>query len=158
MTRRYAEGTTVGSEKSLAEIRGLLARAGATHFAFGEEPERGIVQFALAGRHYRFTIQKPKAKELEVEYERTRRPGMRASYLIDFDGRVDAEWRRRWRARLLWLKAMLEFAEHEPGAFAEAMMANTVLPDGRTLGSIAAPQIDAAYESGRMPALLGDGR
>lgn len=148
---RYAEGTSVPAERSIQEIRTLLMRAGATHYAFGEEPERALIQFAFGGRHYRFEVRRPTAEQIAKRFNQ--RPVGN-----DWRPRIEAEWRRRWRARLLWIKAQIEFAEAEPGALAEAMLANLVLPDGRTMGGWAGPQIEAMYESGGMPALLGDGR
>lgn len=147
--RRYAEGTTVGVDNTLQQIRKLLLGAGANHYAYGEGPESAGIQFALNGLHYRFTVRRPTWAEL---YDRYSVPSR-----VDQSRAVDDEWRRRWRARLLWLKAMVEFAEVEPSAFAEAMLANAVLPDGTTLGSWAVPQIEAMYESGTMPPLLGTG-
>src|SRR5258708_2375284 len=123
---RYAEGTTVSVDRTQGEIRQLLLRAGATHYAVGEAPEKAMVQFALGGRHYRFEVIRPSIDDVQGFYSRTPTNG--------WNWAVDAEWRRRWRARLLWIKAQIEFAEGEPGALEEAMLAHLVLPDGRTLG------------------------
>lgn len=147
--RRYAEGTTVGVDLTLQQIRKLLLSHGATHYAFAEGPDFGAVQFALDGLHYRFTIKRPTWAEL---YDRYSVPSR-----VDQTRAVDDEWRRRWRARLLWLKAMVEFAEVEPKAFAEAMLSATVLPDGTTMGAWAVPQIESMYRDGAMPPLLGSG-
>ncbi len=140
----YAKGTTVPVSRSIDEIRSILLKAGATHYAYGEDPEQAAIQFALDKRHYRFTVRRPTE--------------LRAKAGWSSDARIDAEWRRRWRARVLWVKAQIEFAESEPAAFHEAMLAHLVLPDGRTLGGWAEPQIGEMYERGGMPPLLGDGR
>lgn len=146
MTGTYAQGTKVPVDRSVDEIRRILVKAGATHYAYGEDPDQAAVQFALDGLHYRFTIRRPRAADL------------RASGGVSSAMRVDAEWRRRWRARVLWVKAQIEFAETEPDAFREAMLAHLVLPDGRTFGAWAAPQVEGMYSSGQMPPLLTDGR
>ena len=151
MTRRYAEGTSVPADRSQTEIRTLMMRAGATHYAFGEEPERAMVQFALHGRHYRFEVRRPTAEQIASRF--AQRPVGN-----DWRPRIEAEWRRRWRARVLWAKAMLELNDLEPGSFEQAMLAHLVLPDGQTLGGWATPQIAAVYERGGMPPLLGEGR
>ncbi len=155
----YAEGTTVSADKTLGEMRALLERHGATRWAHGSMPERDIIQFELNGRHYRFSIEHPLADALRADYiaqfdypwqgdTRARR--------IDWKAREAAEWRRRWRARLMWLKAQLEFAEDVP--LAESMLSNLVLPDGRTFGQWAEPQVSSMYLTGGMPQLLGEGR
>jgi len=145
----YAQGTAVPVERSLAQIRALLLKAGATHYAFGESPEAGAVQFALKGLHYRFDVHRPTWDELQKRYQR---PGG-----VSRAAAVDGEWRRRWRARHLWVKAQIEFAEVEPEAFTEAMLAHLVLPDGQRLGSWAQPQVEAMYRNGVMPPLLTAG-
>jgi hypothetical protein len=146
---RYAEGTEVPVSRSIDQIRTILLGAGATHYAYGEGPESAGVQFALGGLHYRFTVCRPTWDEISVRYGA---PGR-----VDQARAVDNEWRRRWRARHLWVKAQVEFATVEPDAFAEAMLGYAVLPDGRTLGEWSGPQLEAAYSSGAMPPLLGAG-
>jgi hypothetical protein len=142
----YAKGTAVPVGRSVDEIRSILLKAGATHYAYGEDPDHAAIQFALDGRHYRFAVRRP----IENEVGGTAHN--------QYGSRVDAEWRRRWRARVLWVKAQIEFAEGEPTAFHQAMLAHLVLPDGRTLGGWAEPQIEGMYARGGMPPLLGDGR
>ncbi len=145
-SRRYAEGTTVGIDQTLNQIRKLLLVAGATSYAYGEGPDGAGIQFALNGLHYKFMVKRPTWADLYDRYRDPRR--------VDQSRAVDDEWRRRWRARLLWIKAMLEFAEVEPDAFAEAMLGNLVLPDGQRLAEWSIPQIEAAYSGGKMPPLL----
>lgn len=146
----YAAGTSVPADRSQQEIRALLMKAGATHYAFGEEPERAMIQFALNGRHYRFEVRRPSAQDVAHLFSMNP-PGN------DWRPRIEAEWKRRWRARVLWIKAQIEFAEYEPRAFEEAMLNYLVLPDGTTMGGWARPQIAAMYEHGAMPPLLGTG-
>lgn len=147
---RYAEGTTVGIDATLTSIRKLLLGAEATHYAFIEGPDYGGVQFALRGLHYKFLVKRPTWTDLYDRYRDPRR--------VDQSRAVEDEWRRRWRARLLWLRAMLEFAEVEPEMFAEAMLGSLVLPDGQRLAEWSIPQVEAAYSGGKMPPLmLGSG-
>lgn len=146
----YAKGTEVPVSQTEGEIRRVLQKAGATHYAYGETPERAMIQFALNGRHYRFEVARPMAEHIARNYS-INPPGN------DWRPRIEAEWRRRWRARVLWVKAMLEFNDLEPGAFETAMLAHLVLPDGQTLGGWAKPQIAAVYEHGGMPKLLSTG-
>lgn len=154
----YAEGTTVPVAKSQAEVKALLSKHGATHYAFGESPEVEVVQFRL-GVMYRFDVQRPVAADMRaafIEAQNGTWNATRRADAIDWNGRAAKEHMRRWRARLLWLKAMLEFTDVVP--LSESLMANLVLPDGQTFGHWAGPQVEAMYELGQMPAMLGDGR
>lgn len=65
-----------------------------------------------------------------------------------------AELRRRWRAPALVIKAKLEAVESGIRTFDEEFVADTVLPDGRTVAQWLLPQVDAAAVSGFMSALL----
>lgn len=159
---RYAEGTSVAVGVTQGEIRTLLARHGCQHFATAEEPGRSAIQFILGGLPYRFTVERPDAQELRREYiEAQVARGRQHRYTIeqratymDWTVKAEAEWRRRWRARLLWLKATLEFATGEGGdEVAAALMAHLVLPGGQTMQGWAASQLPGAYESGHMPPL-----
>jgi hypothetical protein len=49
------------------------------------------------------------------------------------DAQVAAEWRRRWRANVLLLKAKLEFASGDASTVTRELMPYAVLADGRTL-------------------------
>ena len=145
MTLRYAEGTSVSVERSQDEIRRLLAKHGVRHFAFAEMPERAAIQFSLHGLPYRFDVDRPTQQDLQGRYRDNR----------DWPGRIEKEWRRRWRARLLWLKATLEFAADEgPDAVAQSLLAYLVLPGGSTMGAWAERQLPEAYRDGSMPPLM----
>lgn len=148
---RYAEGTTVSTDKSLGEMRALLTKHDASHFAYGSGPDGDAIQFRLNGRMYRFDIQAVDP----TEYTHDARGYLRTD--AQHKSMVEGEWRRRWRARLLWLKAQLEFAEGDPEAMARNLLPDLVLPDGKTFFEYADPQIDAMYSLGTMPLALPDG-
>lgn len=150
MSGTYATGSTVPVNKSIDEIRRILLGAGATHYAFGEDPEKAAVQFGLDGRHYRFTVPRPTWEVVRLRFRDPRR-------VADQGAAVEAEWRRRWRARVLWIKAQVEFAADEPEVLHEAMLSHLVLPDGQTMGAWSEPQIEAMYSDGSMPPLLTSG-
>ena len=59
-----------------------------------------------------------------------------------------------WRALALSIKAKLVGVDDGIETFEQAFMAHVVMPDGLTLGDHVTPKIAAAYESGKMPALL----
>lgn len=131
MIRKYADGTSVPAEKSRAEVERTLKRYGATHFAYGTPPGAVMLAFQSRGRRVRFRVPMPD---------------------VDKQGQ---EYRRKWRAILLAIKSKLESVESGIEQFDEAFMAQIILPDGRTMGEFAGPQIAKSYTSGTMPPLLG---
>lgn len=143
--RRYAAGTNVSVDSSQSEIRALLRKHGATRFALAELPDRQAVEFELVGIRYRFAVDLPDDAWAGDELVgRRRSPGV--SWDATVERVIDAEWRRRWRARLLWLKATLEFAEGETDAeLVNVLGAFAVLDNGQTLGQ--------ALASGSVPLL-----
>lgn len=139
--RRYAEGTTVAAEASQAEIRLLLTKHGGTHFGLISTPDYDAIEFVLNGYRYRFTVERP-----ADEWAR-KNAGPRQLH-ADVQ---KAEWRRRWRARLIWLKATLEFASGEDAtALPLALAAFAVLPQGGTVGD--------ALIGGNLPLLQAGGQ
>ena len=144
--RRYAEGTTVAVETTQAEMRALLKKHGATHFMLGDVPGRQAVEFVLHGHRYRFAVDMPTAEWADGE---TALSSWSKRYADVISRKIESEWKRRWRARLLWLKATLEFSAGEGSdSLPYVLGAFAVLPDGRTLGQ--------ALSAGSIP-LLGSG-
>lgn len=139
--RRYAEGTTVRVEQTQTEIRSILAYHGAERFAMASGPEGDHIEFVLHGRRYRFSVRRPTIDGVRRFYS--------VSSRVPPNEKVEREWKRLWRARLLWIKATLEFAASEGRAeVATALAAHLVMDDGHTLGE--------AITGGRLP-LLGAG-
>lgn len=62
--------------------------------------------------------------------------------------------KQRWRALALVIKAKLEAVEAGITIFEDEFLAHIVLPNGQTAGEYMVPQIEAAYETGKMPAML----
>lgn len=122
MTRRYAEGTTVSVDRSRAELRRILVNHGVLRLAWASEPAGDIIQFEYGGQLFRLRVAYPTAGDLAT----TRRPrNLRAA--------LEAEWRRRWRAIVLLIKAKLEFADGETTSLFRELLPYAVLTDGRTL-------------------------
>jgi hypothetical protein len=112
-------------------------------------PEGAAVQFVHGGLTYRFEVRKPTVDELRDEY---RREGGTGWGNVDWRGRVEREWKRRWRARVLWLKATLEFAAGEGAEEMErALLPYLVLPGGRTLATWTREQLPDGFRNGSMP-------
>lgn len=123
---RYAQGTTVTVERSRGEITGILASHGVERMAWATEPAGDQLRFELAGHQYLFRIPRPTWAELSGRYVNTRTPDQQRTA-------IDAEWRRRWRANVLLLKAKLEFADGETSTVMRELMPYALLRDGRTL-------------------------
>ena len=130
---RYAEGTKVTVESSRGEITGILAKHGCDRMAWGTEPTADTLQFTLGGHLFRFTITKPTWAEVSA-YLRTQ--GRDPGRVYDPNAAVAAEWRRRWRAHVLLIKAKLEFIEGGDTTLELEFMPYTVLKSGQTLGEL----------------------
>lgn len=126
MTRRFAEGTDVPVEKSRGEITGILATYGVKRMGWMAGPEGDELMFELEGRQFRFQIKQPTWADISDRYVYDKNEADRRRA-------VDAEWRRRWRANVLLLKAKLEFADDERSTVLRELLPYAVLADGRTL-------------------------
>lgn len=151
---RYAEATTVSSEKSRAEIEATLQRYGADQFLYGWDQDKAVIQFRAHGRHVRFVLVLPDRADPTF----TKTPARKTTRTPE---QAHAAWeqacRQRWRALALVTKAKLEAVESEITTFEDEFLAHIVLPDGQTAGDWLRPQMAAAYELGTMPSLLSIG-
>lgn len=120
---RYAEGTTVTVESSRGEITGILAKHGVLEMGWQTGPDGDRLLFKLHGRSYLFDIKKPLRSEVASLYPNAR----------DLDAKMAAEWRRRWRAHVLLIKAKLEFASGGDVTVAQEFMPYLLVPGGGTL-------------------------
>ncbi len=148
MTRRYAERTEVPADRSKSEIEKVLARYGATGFAYMTDARRAAVAFQAHERNIRFILPLPSLDDMK------RTPKGRARRGRAADDALAQEMRRRWRALSLSIKAKLETVESGIAEFETEFMPYTVMPNGKTVAESVAPMIATAYETGRMPKLL----
>lgn len=128
---KFAAKTQVPADRTRAEIEQTLKRYGATHFGYATMPGVVMLAFESKGRRVRFKVPVPDPEKNPQGH------------------------RQKWRAVLLAIKSKLESVEGGIEQFDEAFMAQLVLPDGRTMGEYAIPQIATSYNSGKMPPLLG---
>lgn len=132
----YAMKTAVPVNQSRREIERTLERYGASHFAYGTSPGIAVVMFEANRRRIRFTLpliaRRDASAAEQAQFTRT-----------------------RWRCLLLSIKAKLETVESGISSFETEFMPFTVLPNGQTAGDYALPFIKEAYESKKMPPLLG---
>lgn len=148
---RYAADTSVSVERSRAEIEAILRRYKADQFGYVSTPRGATVMFTLASRHIKFILPLPDPEAREFTHTPAEgRPRAREN--------AERAWeqacRQRWRALALVIKAKLEAVAAGITTVEDEFLAHTVLPDGRTMGEWAKPQIEEAYRIGAMPAHL----
>ncbi len=149
---RYAKDTTVSSEKSRAEIESLLRRYGAGQFLSGWDTQKAVVGFSMAGRQVKFVLPLPNFDSDEFRFTPAR--GNERSQK-QHEAAYEQAVKQRWRALALVIKAKLEAVESEITTFEDEFLSHIVMPNGLTLGESVKPQIASAYETGKMPPLLG---
>lgn len=147
----YAEKTSVSVSRTKADIEDLVQRYGADQFVSGYKNDIAVIGFSIEGRQIRFLLPLPDKKDREYWYTPGR--GLRRT-----EESAHAAWeqacRSRWRALYLIVKAKLEAVEAGISTVEREFFYDIVLPDGRTAGEWMAPQIEAAYQTGQMPAML----
>jgi hypothetical protein len=70
---RYAQDTSVSSDRSRAEIERTLARYGAIKFMYGWEENRAIIAFEAHERRIRFDLPLPNRQDRKITHTPTRR-------------------------------------------------------------------------------------
>lgn len=151
---RYAETTSVASDRSRAEIERTLARYGASSFMYGWDQEKAIVGFIANGRQVRFLLPMPNRSDRQFTHTPTR--GNRRTP-AQADEAYEQAVRQRWRALSLVIKAKLEAVAAGIVTFDEEFAMHYMLPNGQTVGQWVVPQIEQVYDHGDMPALLPGG-
>ena len=145
----YAEKTDVSVIKTRLDIEQIVRLHGADQFILGTRDDMAVVGFTMDGRQIRITLSLPDKQDyLLTPARRIRRS----------PEQVDAAWeqacRARWRALYLIIKAKLEAIESGISTVEHEFLSDVVVPNGQTVGAFMAPQLEAAFTTGRMPALL----
>lgn len=153
---KYAENTSVSAEKSRAEIEKILTRYGADQFFYGwdeaDKQLKAVVGFRMNNRQVKFFLFMPSKDDCEF----TETPTGRERSETQVSTAWEQATRQRWRALALVIKAKLEAVETGITVFEAEFLAHIVLPDGQTAGQFLLPQIEKAYQTKKMPALLPD--
>lgn len=147
---RYAGATSVAPSQSRAEIERTLERYEATSFAYGQTQDRVVLGFEMRGRRVKFVLDLPAPNDF-----RHTPTGKWRTDSSQADAHQQAI-RQRWRALALVIKAKLEAVAAGIVTFEEEFMAQTVLPDGRTVAEHVGQSIEIAYQDGQVPLLLAD--
>jgi hypothetical protein len=147
----YAEGTSVDSSRSRAEIEKTLQRYGADGFGYMSRRTQAMIEFTMNNRLIRFVVKLPDPDERRFTHTETGKVrGNRDTVLAAYEQAI----RQRWRALSLVVKAKLEAVEAGIAEFEEEFGMHVVLPDGRTVYEHTAPAIATAYETGKVSGLL----
>ena len=157
---RYAENTSVPSDRSRAEIERTVERYGATGFSYGWKGGVASIMFELpvptGSRRIRFMLPMPDRNARQF----TLTPAGRAHRSPTAAAAAyDQAVRQRWRALALVIKAKLEAVAAGIATIEEEFLAHIVLPDahGSTVGEWVQPQLEAAYATGELPRMLPGG-
>ena len=118
---------------------------------YGWEGTRAVIGFRMSSKMLRFTISLPPKDADEFKYTPSKR---RERSPADQIKAWEQSVRQRWRALALVVKAKLEAVETGITTFEEEFMSHILLPNGETVGQHMLPQIERAYETGEMPAML----
>ena len=153
MTARYAESTTVPSDRSRAEIERTLARYGATTFQYGWQQDRAAIGFVMSGRQIRFILPLPDRENPDF----TRTPTGKSRTATAAEAAYEQAVRQRWRALALMVKAKLEAVASGIVTFEEEFLPHTVLPSGRTVAQEIMPAVESAYATGAVTPLQIEG-
>lgn len=152
---KYAERTAVTPEQRRGEIERILARYGCTAFGYAASPGKAQLVFELGGRRMRIDVSLPDRQDNKFT-QLPSRPWMNRSE-AEAEKVYQQEVRQCWAAMSLYLKAVCEAVDAGIVTAETAFLAYVVFPDGQTLGEKAAPQLESAYASGQMPALVAGG-
>lgn len=118
---------------------------------YGWKDSKAIVGFQMNGKQIKFVLQLPDKNDREFTHTPSR-GSLRSPE--QQEATYEQAVRQRWRALALVIKAKLEAVEAGITIFEDEFLAHIVLPDGRTAGEYMIPQIEEAYQTGRMPPLL----
>jgi len=153
-TRRFAEDTSVTTDKSKTEIEKLLSRYGADQFMYGTDRTSAMVGFRADARMVRVVISMPDRDAEEFRLTPTKKWERHPE---EAEKAYEQACRQRWRALALVIKAKLEAVVAGISTFEEEFLAHLVLPDNTTVGDYMIPQVARAYEDGEMPKMLPGG-
>lgn len=148
MTAKYAASTTVGTDKTKADIEKLLVKYQADSFAYGWQEGSASIGFRIAGRTIRMMLPLPDIEEFFATPTGLKRSenSKREAY--------EQAVRTRWRALHLVIKARLEAVECGITCMEAEFLNDTVMANGQTVGEWLAPDLKAMYAGGPMPARL----
>lgn len=150
----YAKGTEVSTSRSREEIESTLSRYGADAFMYAWDGPRAILAFRMRDRQIKFTLPMPSRDDEQIKFRRHSSGKLLPRSEADAHKAWDQACRERWRALALVIKAKLEAVASGITVFEDEFLAQTMMPDGRTVSEHTRPAIEKAYKTGKVQALL----
>lgn len=150
--RRYAQDTSVSTDKSISEIRNTVRRYGASEFMHAEGDTQAVIMFSMHDRRvmFRVNMPDPKSKAFTHTPERGSRRTEAAAHQA-----WEQACRARWRSLALVVKAKLEAVASGITEFETEFLGNIVMPGTSvTVGEFVKEDLRLAYEVGHMVPLL----
>lgn len=149
----FAESTSVPVERSQAQIKALVQRAGCDQYATFDSEDRAMVVFTREGRMIRFELQLPARSEKRFWST----PGGRRQRSQEQAYQAwEQDCRRAWRALWLVIKAKLEAVETGITTFEDEFLSHFVCANGQTIGQQLVPQLGHVMtENASLVPLLG---
>jgi hypothetical protein len=145
----FATDTTVSVEKSRSEIERILARYGASSFAYMTNETSAVICFVAKGKMVKFLLPLPDRSDKRFWFTPTRRN--RRSEQEAYREWVQA-CRSKWRALCLCVKAKFEAVESGITTFEAEFLAHSVIPGGGSFGEWAIPQLEEGPDWKNAPA------
>lgn len=155
MSRRYAEGTEVPIERTLAEIGGMLGGIGVTQQMTMQDTAQYVVAFVVNGVAYRLSVPKPDPNEQRFTRVKVNATSWKPATAEQQADKVKQEMARRMRALGALIKARLVAIEEGIQTVEQAFVGDIVVgSQGQTLAEVALPQVMQAIEKGQAPGNL----
>src|SRR5262249_9224960 len=117
---------------------------------YGWEGDLNAISFKIQDRYVRILMPMPGRNDPALRKSEQGRQRTAAAQQSAYEQAV----RARWRALGLIIKAKLEAVAIGITTIEREFIADIVMPNNQTIGQWLQPQIEAAYQSGRMPPLL----
>lgn len=147
---RYAQGTAVPVDRSIAELKANVRRFGAEEFGYVESGTEATVGFVWSGYRVEMSITLPNADDAEFATSPSGR--------LRTDGQIDSlvarEARRRWRSLKEVVKILCVAVDDGVLTFEQAFLSHLVLGNGRTVGHTLLPMLQEAKGRGALPGSL----
>ena len=144
----YAAGTSVGEDRSRAELQWLLEKFGADRFGFQVDNAAHLAKITFMYKEAYFLFRLPLARPEDKQVKFT--PGGKARCMNQISQLLACENRRRWRSLCLAIKAMLVGVEDGIFNFGEVFMPYMIWGDGRTTAETLLPVAEDCLKSGGM--------
>ena len=154
-SKKYASGTAVPVDRSLAEIRKDVTRFGASAFQFGESESAGIIAFEAKGRKVKMMLPLPNRYDRAFTHRKINQHGgeVQNGPELQLERWMQA-CAEHWRALAAVVKAKLIAVDAGITTFEEEFLAHVVMPDGRTVHEHSKARIEIAYTTGEVTPLL----